>query len=110
MCTGITNDIFCVLQAVHQYYRNAKTKTITRKNDTLTVDKQKFIDASQNEGNPLQFIDVKLGVHNAVYQYINEELRAREKCGRKLSTSNNHNYSFEKIEKQIQFKFGDFDK
>lgn len=76
----------------------------------MTVDKQKLIDTNQNEGKPFEFIHVKLGMHIAVSQYINGELREREKCGRKLSTSNNYNHRFEKIEKQIQFKFGDTDK
>ncbi len=79
--------------------------TIMGKTADLTVVQKTIIDTLHKEGKPQTFIAKEAGCsQSAVSKHVNRKLSGKQKCGRKICTTNRENRSLMMIVKQNRFK------
>ncbi len=79
--------------------------TIMGKTADLTVVQKTIINTLHKEGKAQTLIAKEADCsQSAVYKHVNTSLSGREKCGRKIWTTNQENRSLMRIVKQTQFK------
>ncbi len=79
--------------------------TIMGKTADLTVVQKTIINTLHKEGKPQTFIAKEAGCsQSAVSKHVNRKLSGREKCGRKICTTNREHCTLMRIVKQNRFK------